>query len=76
MPTKLNRRQILASSAIALTGAYCARPEQAGETAAPAPAPAETPSGKPLTSAEVRGGDRERLKEISERMDRILPTLH
>ncbi len=27
-------------------------------------------------SAEVAGGDRERLKEISERMDRILPTLH
>ena len=49
VPTKLNRRQILASSAIVLTGAYCARPEQADETAAPPPAPAETPSGKPLT---------------------------
>ena len=27
-------------------------------------------------SAEVRGGDRQRMKEISEAMDRILPTLH
>ncbi len=49
MSTKLNRRQILASSAIALTGVYCARSEPAGETAAPAPEPAGTPSGGPLT---------------------------
>ena len=48
MPTKLNRRQILASSAIALTGAYCAQPEEGAEAAAPA-SPTETPGGGPLT---------------------------
>ena len=49
MSTKLNRRQILASSAIALTGAYCARPEEGAEAGAPAPAPTETAGGGPLT---------------------------
>ncbi len=47
--TKLNRRQILISSAVALSGAYCGRSEQADETAAPAPVPAERSSGGPLT---------------------------